>query len=123
MEPLTGLHTNDEYSSFNAKFYNQVDSLKESIRENHCVCISNERGVGYEILHPDDQIKIEAKKQKARAFNNIEKEISLLTNIRRDILSPEAKREMDRELANCFFMARGGKLPGKKIYKEIEKHG
>ena len=120
MEPQTGLHTNDEYASFNARFYNSIDSLKDSLRENHCVCISNERGVGYEILHPDDQVRIEAKKQKQKAFNNLEKEISLLTNIRHDILSSEVRREMDRELANCFFMARNKKLPCKKIYKETE---
>jgi hypothetical protein len=115
---ISGLHTFEEYTARNSLFYNSVASLIESLGENHCLWLSNERDVGWELLHPDDQIKIEVQKKKQSAFRDIEKATSLLINVRHEQLSPEAQRIRDREIAFCAFMTRG--LPNKKGYKEIE---
>lgn len=113
----SGLHTFEEYVARESLFYNSVAALKESLIENHCLCLSNDRGIGWEILHPDDQIKIEVQKRKQSAFRDIEKASTLLANIRHELLSPETQRIRYREMAYCAAMTRG--MPNKKRYKEI----
>lgn len=117
-EPNTGFNNYVEYSSFRSKFYNYVESLKKSLVLNHQLCISNEKDTGYKLLSPDDQIKIEAQKYRQKSFNNLEREISLLSNVKHALLSNEAKKIRDREIAYIAFATRG--LPNKQINKKIE---
>lgn len=80
------------------KWLAAIEGLKEELIENN-ICLANERGQGYRVLVPNEQIEKIPKKHMEQARNQIRKAIRTLINVDENLLSEQLMKYRVDELS------------------------
>ena len=97
-------NTIDEYKKYQFKWLGSVENLKDSLLEEHNVCMMNSRGEGYIVCTPDDQVSKAYTKIMKRARFALRKAINTLTNVNQDLLSSEGSKVRLDNMAKVAFI-------------------
>lgn len=91
MLKLSKPDTVPDYQAFQFKRMAQIESLKNALLKEHNLCLINDRGNGYQVLHPNDQVKVASDKHLAKARKELRKATETLSHVRVDALDRDAE--------------------------------
>ena len=110
--------TVDEYKKYQFQWLGNVENLKDSLLEEHNICMMNSRGEGYIICTPDDQVSKAYAKIMKKAWLALRKAMNTLTNVKQDLLSNEGSKIRLENMAKVAFIKQAMNKkkiePGKK---------
>jgi hypothetical protein len=90
-KPTTG--TFETFQKYQFEFLAAIDGFKNELLEIHQIAIANVRGEGYRILHPKKQTEHAEKKFIDDLKKNVNKAITILTNIKYDQLDDKDRKD------------------------------
>jgi hypothetical protein len=96
--------TQKEFRDLMLKKMAHVEALKDELLRNFNLCLSNMRGVGYRVVHPNDQVKIEPEKQIRKAQKSVRYAARLLTNVDVGSLDKDARDLRDHALQHIAML-------------------
>jgi len=111
--------TLEKYKKYQFEWLGSVENLKDSLLENHQICLMNLRGQGYIICTPDDQVSKAYAKLIKKAQMTLRKAINTLTNVNQSLLSEEGSKTRLENMAKVAFIKQA--INKKKFEKEPEK--
>ena len=111
--------TVENYKKYQFQWLGNVENLKDSLLEEHNICMMNSRGEGYIVCTPDDQVSKAYTKIMKRARLALRKAINTLTNVNQDLLSGEGSKIRLENMAKVAFIKQA--MNKKKVEIEPEK--
>jgi hypothetical protein len=91
-----------------------VENLKSLLLQEHNLCLQNIRGVGYQVLHPDDQVTVAIDRDYRRIGRMLCKIVNKAIHVNQRELSFEGQQHQMRQLERAAFlkavMGKGKKL-------------
>jgi len=106
--------TKEKWKEHEFEVLQNMENLKKLLLREYNLHLENVRGVGYQVLHPNDQVRIAPDKQLEKALAHVEKAREILTNVNQEALSFDGQQHQMRGLEKVgFYKAVMGK--GKKI--------
>ena len=111
--------TIEQYKKYQFQWLGNVENLKDSLLEEHNICMMNSRGEGYIVCTPDDQVSKAYTKIMKKARLALRKAINTLTNVNQDLLSNEGSKIRLENMAKVAFIKQA--MNKRKIELEPEK--
>ena len=93
-----------EFVKNQLEIMSSIDCIKAELIENHNLYFNNVRGCGYQLLHPNDQVKVGAEKHARKARAEIRKQMRALTNIDIQLLNDETSKIRLRKIEHVAFL-------------------
>lgn len=94
----------DEYKKYQFEWLGNVENLKESLLEDHNICLMNSKGDGYIVCTPDDQVNKAYSKFIKKARASLRKAANTLIHVEQDLLSAEGNKTRLNNLAKVAFI-------------------
>lgn len=85
-------------------FLEKVEELKKICLHEHNICLDNERGRGYRVLTPDDQVTKGWERRYEKVRKHIRKAIDVLVNVDQKQLTASGSNDRDRNLNRTVFI-------------------
>jgi len=96
--------TLEAYKKYQFEWLGSVENLKDSLLENHQICLMNLRGKGYMVCTPDDQVSKAYAKIMRKVGLGINKALATLVNVNQSLLSGEGSKIRLENLAKISFL-------------------
>lgn len=112
----------DEFRKFQFNYLSAIESLKEVLLMEHKLYLENDRGKGYRVAPPDDQIQYCPEKYIKKAQAQLLKATRVLTFVNEQLLSLDAAQLRMRKMERMAFLRssfRKRKIP--KLKAEVKR--
>jgi len=96
--------TIDEYKKAQFKYLSYMENLKRSLLIDYNLHLASDRGRGYRISNPDEQVTDGADKHFRRSHREIAKAMQVLVYTQESLLSDEAKKDRQRKIQRAAFI-------------------
>jgi hypothetical protein len=93
-----------EYKKFTVRYMSAIESLKSELLVDHSIFLYSERGQGYRVLEPEEQITIGAAHHIKKAYRETSKAMKSLIYARQELLSDEAQQKRQRGMQRVAFL-------------------
>lgn len=114
--------TIDEVKRTGFDYLQGLDRLKRELLLEHQIWLDNDRGHGYRVSTPNDQVKQAPNKYLRRARAELSKAAEALNNVKTELLTMENEQLRVNNMARVVFIKAAmnkRKLPGVKEKKQI----
>lgn len=82
-----------------------LTAAKKTLLRDHSVCFDSVHGVGYKILQPREQVDRIPEKHVDKARKNLRQAMSVLVNVKSNMLSIQEKCSKNRKIERLGFMS------------------
>jgi len=96
--------TYDEFKIFQLERLGQLENLRTALLEENNLCLATVKGNGFVLIHPDDQVTIEAKKDFDASRRKLKRGFAKLTYVDSTALSDAAKEAQNKMLGRAAFI-------------------
>jgi hypothetical protein len=96
--------TLQELQKYQLETLSSVENLKDTLIEEYSLYLMNIRGVGYQILHPNDQVDKAPKKHLKKMRKELTRAMTSLTNVHAELLDYDRSQARVRGLARLAFI-------------------
>lgn len=94
----------DAYKAWSFAICDDVESLRDLLLDEHNIYIMNIRGIGYQVLSPDEQIRKGYMKHVHKMTAQLNKALKTLVNVNQHMLSAEEEKERQEKLIKMTFI-------------------
>jgi len=115
--------TFDQGKDFSLKKLSQFEALRNELLTKYSIHLENERGVGYKVVEPDEQVTESFDKRMKKVKSQLKKANDIISHVQVEMLSLEAEHQRIRNLNKIAFlraMSRKKKLPGDEPPLQLE---
>jgi len=93
-----------EYKKFEFAYMSAIENLKDELLVDHNMFLCNEKGNGYRILEPDEQVTNGTDRHFRKSFKEIAKAMKALVHVQEDMLSDQVKNDRQRKIQRAAFI-------------------
>lgn len=104
LKPPSGKLGIGEWRSSQFEWLQHIENLKDTLLEEYNLGFMNKRGIGYLVLHPNDQVMVAVPKRMHKAMLTVNKAIKELTHVNQALLSYEAQQAQFRNMEKVAFV-------------------
>ena len=97
--------TVEGYKKFSFLRLQYVEQMKEELLVEHNIFLMNDRGLGYVVLHPDDQVVLAPATYMKKALTQIRKAADSVLHVDSTKLSASGHADRRRNLAKLAFLS------------------
>ena len=117
--------TIDEVQKEQLDYLTGVKKTKSSLLEDYNLCLYSIHGIGYQVLHPKDQIRVAADYYVKKSQRSLSESMSVLSNVDQDLLDFDSRELQLAKMARVAWVKsafRRRKLPHPKQPEQIDNH-
>lgn len=85
-------------------FLEKVEELKRECLHQHRILLFNQRGQGYQVLTPDDQVTKGWERQHEKVRKHLRKSLDVVVNTDSSALSEQGQKNRDRNIQRTVFI-------------------
>ncbi len=104
MMDMTQPKTIPEYKKFEFAYMSAIENLKDELLIEHHMFLCNEKGQGYRVLEPEEQVSTGADRFFKKSFREIGKAMKSLVYVQEEMLSDQAKLDRQRKMQRAAFI-------------------
>jgi hypothetical protein len=93
-----------EYKKFEFEYMTAIENLKDELLVDYNIFLCSEKGKGYRVLEPEEQVTNGADRYFKRSYKEIAKAMKSLIHVQEELLSDQVKQDRQRKMQRAAFL-------------------